>query len=270
MTPTDLAGHLLSRRADTYRTAIILGSGLGPLADDVEDAVHIPYDELAGFPVSGVSSHSGALVLGRLAGLPVVLLSGRSHYYEHGDARVMALPIRTLAALGCTNLVLTNAAGSLREDMPPGSLMLIADHINYSGMNPLIGEAGDDRFVDMSQAYDPSLRQRARKVGTAVDIPLHEGVYLWFSGPSFETPAEIRMARILGADAVGMSTVPEAILARHQGMNVAAISSITNFGAGMTDGVLSHAETKAVAARGVDNFKAFVTRLCGDLAHDIT
>lgn len=263
--PETLACEIMARRPDSYRTAIVLGSGLGPLADDVEDAVHIPYEDLSGFPVSGVSSHSGQVVLGTLAGLPIVLLSGRSHYYEQGDARIMALPIRALAALGCTRIILTNAAGSLREDMPPGSLMLISDHINYSGMNPLIGEPGDDRFVDMSRAYAPDLREQMRTTAKAITLDLFEGVYMWFSGPSFETPAEIRMARILGADAVGMSTVPEAILARHQGLDVMAISSITNYGAGMTEGTLSHAETKSVAAKGVDNFKYLITRFCGDL-----
>jgi len=147
--------------------------------------------------------------------------------------------------------------------------MLIADHINHSGMNPLIGETGDSRFLDMSAAYDSRLRARCARIANDEGLTLFEGVYMWFSGPSFETPAEIRMARLLGADAVGMSTVPETILARRHGLTVAAISAITNFAAGMTDGVLSHDETKAVAAKNMHTFKALLTRLCGDLAHDI-
>ncbi len=268
MSASDAAALLEARRADHYRTAIVLGSGLGALADIVDDAVRVPFQDIPGFPVSGVSSHAGAVVLGRLANLPVVLLAGRAHYYEHGDARVMATPIAALAALGCTHLILTNAAGSLRPDMPPGSLMTITDHINYSGLNPLIGQTGDDRFVDMSAAYDAGLRQRIARQAERLEIPLQEGVYMWFSGPSFETPAEIRMARTLGADAVGMSTVPECILARHQGLTVAAVSSITNFGAGMTGGTLSHHETKTVAQSGAAAFMALITGLCGDLADD--
>ncbi len=240
------------------RTALVLGSGLGGLADEVEDAVRLSYLDLPGFPRSGVSGHAGELVLGRLAGEPVAVLSGRAHYYERGNPREMAVAIATLAALGVERLILTNAAGSLRQDMPPGTAMLITDHIAWSGMNPLIGVEDDSRFVSMVDAYDPGLLAAARAAATDAGIGLAEGVYIWFSGPSFETPAEIRMARLLGADAVGMSTVPEVILARHAGLRVAAISMITNLGAGMTGRALSHDETKSEAAKGAGGFRALI------------
>lgn len=232
------------------RTGVVLGSGLGSLVQDIEEPVRIPYGELPGFPVSGVSGHSGELVAGRLGGVPVIMLSGRVHYYEKGDATAMRLPIQVLKGLGVETLILTNAAGSLREEIPPGSVMQITDHINFSGYNPLIGEPSDGRFVGMTSAYDAGLVAAMRKAAEAEGIPLSSGVYMWFSGPSFETPAEIRMARILGADAVGMSTVPEVILARFFGLRVAAASVITNYGAGMTGGELSHEETKDMAPIG--------------------
>lgn len=240
------------------KTAIVLGSGLGSLADEVVDATRLSFLDLPGFPRSGVSGHAGELVLGWLAGQPVAVLSGRAHYYEHGNPREMALPIATLAALGVERLILTNAAGSLREDMPPGTPMLITDHINWSGLNPLIGVEGDARFVSMVGAYDPALLDLARGAAVDAGIGLAEGVYMWFSGPSFETPAEIRMARLLGADAVGMSTVPEVILARHAGLQVAAFSMITNLGAGMTGAALSHDETKREAAKGAERFRTLI------------
>lgn len=248
------------------RTGLVLGSGLGALADEVEDAVRLSYLDLPGFPRSGVSGHAGELVLGRLAGEPVAVLSGRAHFYERGNPREMAVPIATLAALGVERLVLTNAAGSLRDDLPPGSPMLITDHIAWSGMNPLIGVEDDSRFVSMVDAYDPALLAAARAAGRDAGLALPEGVYMWFSGPSFETPAEIRMARLLGADAVGMSTVPEVILARHAGLKVAAISMITNLGAGMTGRPLSHAETKREAAKGADRFRALLRAFLARLA----
>jgi len=232
------------------RHAIVLGSGLGSLVDQVSEQVRIPYTALDGFPVSGVTGHAGELVAGYLGEEPIIMLSGRAHYYEHGDAKAMRFPIEVMRGLGVQNLILTNSAGSLREDMPPGSVMQIADHINYSGMNPLIGERGDRRFVGMTSAYDAELALDMRNAAIRAGVPLFSGVYMWFSGPSFETPAEIRMARILGADAVGMSTVPEVILARYFGLKVAAASVITNFGAGMTGAELSHEETKDMAPIG--------------------
>lgn len=232
------------------RVAVVLGSGLGTLAEEVEVALRIPYAELPGFPAGRVSGHAGELIAGHIGREPVIMLSGRAHYYESGDPRAMRRPIEVLAGLGVQSIVLTNAAGSLREDMPPGSVMAIADHINYSGLNPLIGEESDARFVGMTAAYDNALAYRMRASAEKLGIPIHKGVYMWFSGPSFETPAEIRMARILGADAVGMSTVPEVILSRFFGLRVAAASVITNFGAGMTGAELSHEETKEMAPAG--------------------
>ena len=232
------------------QTALVLGSGLGKLAEQVTGAIHIPYGDLEGFPAGGVSGHAGEVVAGHIGHAQVILLSGRVHYYEHGNAAAMRLPIECLADIGVKQLILTNSAGSLREDMPPGSVMLITDHINWSGMNPLIGEESDRRFVGMTSAYDAGMMELARKAARAEDVELREGVYMWFSGPSFETPAEIRMARQLGGDAVGMSTVPEVILARFAGLDVAAFSVVTNYGAGMTGAELSHDETKEMAPKG--------------------
>ncbi|MGB7335230.1 MAG: purine-nucleoside phosphorylase [Salaquimonas sp.] len=232
------------------KIALVLGSGLGGLVEKIESPIKIPYGDLEGFPSGGVSGHAGEVVAGTIGGTPVLMLSGRVHYYEHGDAAAMRLPIEVLAAIGVERLVLTNSAGSLRNDLPPGSVMLITDHINWSGMNPLIGEPTDKRFIGMTNAYSHSMMDDIRKVAVDTKIALGEGVYMWFSGPSFETPAEIRMAKMLGADAVGMSTVPEIILARFCGLEVAAFSVITNFGAGMTGSELSHTETKEMAPKG--------------------
>jgi len=230
--------------------AMVLGSGLGALVEAVEDAVRIPFADIPGFPVSGVTGHAGEVVAGRLGGRDVLILSGRVHYYETGDAAVMRPVIEAVRDLGIGTLFLTNSAGSVREDIPPGSVMIIEDHIGFSGRNPLIGEASDARFVGMTSAYDAKLRRRLAEAAKASGETLFGGVYMWFSGPSFETPAEIRMARILGADAVGMSTVPETILARFFGLKVLAASVITNYGAGMTGAELSHAETKEMAPQG--------------------
>jgi purine-nucleoside phosphorylase len=230
--------------------AIVLGSGLGPLAHEVQDAIRIPYGDLPGFPKSGVSGHAGEVVAGDFAGRSVLLLAGRAHYYEHGNAAVMRPALEALAGIGIEKLILTNAAGSLHQDMPPGSVMLITDHINFSGSNPLFGEMTDRRFVGLTEAYDADIRRSIEEAANATGTPLSKGIYMWFSGPSFETPAEIRMARVMGADAVGMSTVPEVILARFLGLRVAACSVITNLAAGMTGGELSHQETKDMAPVG--------------------
>jgi purine-nucleoside phosphorylase len=234
------------------RAGIVLGSGLGGYADEVEAVATIPYADLPGFPAPGVAGHLGKLVLGRVGGTPVALLAGRAHYYEHGRADVMKVAVRTLAGLGCETLILTNSAGSLRREMPPGSVMLITDHINFTGQSPLFGESGNDRFVDMVGAYDGASAQRLRAIASAAGVTLHQGVYLWFCGPSFETAAEIRAAAALGADAVGMSTVPEVILARHARMKVAALSIVTNFAAGMSEEKLSHAHTLENARLAAD------------------
>jgi purine-nucleoside phosphorylase len=234
---------------------IVLGSGLGGLADEVEGALAIPYHELPGFPLPSVSGHAGRLVVGALEGRRVALFQGRGHYYERGDARAMGGAIEAFARLGGRALLLTNAAGALREEWTPPALVAIVDHINFSGTNPLIGLASDDRFVPLTQAYDPDLRASLFRAARDADLALHEGVYMWFSGPSFETPAEIRAAKILGADLVGMSTVPEVILARLNGLRCVAVSMVTNFAAGLAGGDPTHAETKEVAALGAANFK---------------
>lgn len=248
------------------RVAMVLGSGLGALVEEVEGAVRIPYGDLPGFPQSGVTGHAGTVVAGRLSGQSVLMLSGRSHYYEHGNAAAMRPALEALAGLGVTTLVLTNAAGSLDEDIVPGSVMLIEDHINFAGTNPLFGEPTDRRFVGMTEAYDADLRAAFTRAAERAGVELKRGVYMWFSGPSFETPAEIRMARIMGATAVGMSTVPEVIVARFLGLRVVACSVITNLAAGMTGAELSHDETKDVAPEGGAKLAAVLRQAIGDLA----
>jgi purine-nucleoside phosphorylase len=229
------------------RIAVVLGSGWSGLTDHIHAAQRIPYATLDGFPRATVAGHAGELWLGRIGTHEVAVMSGRKHAYESGSVDGMKIPLQTLRALGCEVLVQTNAAGSLRPDMPPGSLMLLTDHINLSQRSPLVGEVGSERFVDMSNAYDPELRVTARAVASLGKVTLHEGVYLWVFGPQFETPAEIRMFRQFGADAVGMSTVPETILARRAGMRVLAMSLMTNMAAGLSDESLSHAHTLSTA-----------------------
>lgn len=240
----------IARAAPGFRpkVAVVLGSGLGGFADEVKTIATIPYGELPYFPQTTVGSHAGKLVLGHVGPTPVAVLQGRAHYYERGRADEMKGAIRAMAALGCETLLQTNAAGSLRLDMPPGSAMVITDHINFTGVNPLFGESGDGRFVDMVDAYDPALVKKLLMAAKQANVLCHDGVYMWFSGPSFETPAEIRAARVLGADAVGMSTAPETILARHAGMKVAALSLMTNYAAGLVPGTLAHDQTIAVAS----------------------
>ena len=246
------------------KTAIILGSSLGALAEAVQDPLVIPYTDLPGFPVPKISGHAGKLFVGTLGGQEVAVLAGRAHPYESGNAAVMRPAIEMLKGAGIETLILTNAAGSLKPEMRPGSIMLIADHINYSGMNPLIGQHGDENFVPMTNAYDPALRQRFHAAAKAEGIALHEGVYCWYSGPSFETPAEIRMFQIIGGSAVGMSTAPETILARRFGLKVAGLSVITNLAAGIEGASPSHDETKREGAKAAENMKALVTRFLKD------
>ena len=225
---------LIHARAGTapVRLGLILGSGLGHLAGAV-DGVAIPYGDLPGFPHAGVSGHNPNLVIGDLEGQRVAVFGAREHYYENGNAAAMRPALTLLKALGAGFLIATNAAGSLRADIRPGDLMLLSDHINFSGLNPLIGERTDARFVPMTAAHDPGLRAALCASAAAVGVALPEGVYAWYSGPSFETPAEIRAIRTLGGDAVGMSTVPEVILARFLGLRVAAIATITNRASGL-------------------------------------
>ena len=241
------------------RTAIILGSSLGPVAEAVSDPLVIPYGDIPGFPLSRVSGHAGKLVVGKLGGVEVAVLQGRSHPYESGNPAAMRPAVEMLREVGIDTLILTNAAGSLDVKMRPGAIMLITDHINYAGMNPLVGQQGDENFVPMTDAYDPALRKRMLAAAEAKNLTLHQGVYVWFSGPSFETPAEIRMAQIIGGNAVGMSTVPETILARRFGLKVAGLSVITNLGAGLEGANPSHAETKSEGAKAADNMKTLLT-----------
>lgn len=247
------------------RTALVLGSGLGGLVEAVENPIRFPYEDLDGFPQSGVTGHAGELVAGTLNGKAVIVLSGRSHYYEQDDAAVMRPALEILKGLGIERLILTNSAGSLQDELPPGSVMMITDHINFSGTNPLIGEETDERFVGMTSAYDPDICATLEKAAKAVGVQMGSGVYMWFSGPSFETPAEIRMAKTFGADAVGMSTVPEVILGRFLGLKCAACSVITNFGAGMTGAELSHDETKEMAPIGGKRLQAILMRAIAEL-----
>jgi purine-nucleoside phosphorylase len=262
----ELAALIRSRAgAEPPRLGLILGSGLGHLAEAVRGEA-IDYADLPGFPHAGVSGHNPRLVLGDLEGVRVAVFGGRAHYYERGNPAEMRLPLEVLKVLGTESLILTNAAGSLRADIPPGGLMLLADHINLSGANPLIGEADDARFVPMTEAHDPAMRAALKSAASAEGVELPEGVYCWFSGPSFETPAEIRAAKVLGADAVGMSTVPEVILARFLGLRGAAVSVVTNMGAGMSAEAISHEHTKAMAPLGAAKLERVLRRYLRDLA----
>jgi purine-nucleoside phosphorylase len=235
--------------------AIVLGSGLGPFADEAREAVAISYLDIPGFPVPSVEGHAGRLVVGTIEGRSVALFQGRGHYYERGDANAMRIAIDAFRALGGEALLLTNAAGGLNKEWRPPALVAITDHINFSGTNPMIGHAGSDRFVPLTKAYDETLLATLREAARGAEVELNEGVYMWFSGPSFETPAEIRAARILGADLVGMSTVPEVILGRRAGLRCAAVSVVTNYAAGLAGGDPSHEETQAVAHEASDRFK---------------
>lgn len=234
------------------KIAVLLGSGWGPFAQQVQDAVEVPYGDLPAFPSlapgQGVGGHVGLLRAGRIGAVDVLVLAGRKHAYETVEPDGMNGAIRALAAIGVQVLVQTNAAGSMDPALRPGELMLINDHLNLVQRTPLVGETGDLRFVDMSNAYCPRLRVQAQAAAQAAGTPLPEGVYAWVLGPQFETPAEIRMLRTLGAQAVGMSTVPETIVARHAGLRVLALSLITNMAAGMTTETLSHAHTLATAS----------------------
>ncbi|NNG03785.1 MAG: purine-nucleoside phosphorylase [Inquilinus sp.] len=252
------AAEIAAARAPglTPRVALVLGSGLGPLAERIADAVAVPYGDLPGFPEAGVEGHAGRLVLGRLAGVAVACLQGRAHAYEGKGFDVMATPVRTMKMLGCEAIYLTCAAGSLRREVDAGRLMTITDHINMQGGNPLAGPNDPElgpRFPPLVDAYDPALRRLQGAAAEALGIDLADGVYCAWLGPSFETPAEVRMIQGFGADAVGMSTVPECILARHCGLTVTATAVITNLGVGLSDAPVDHAQTlRAATAAGKD------------------
>ena len=237
-------------------TAVILGSGLGALGDLVENPVIIPYAEIEGFPQSTVSGHKGRLIIGRLEGKDILCMQGRVHLYEGHSPQSINTFIKAFQLLGIKNLIVTNASGSLTAELPAGTIMLISDHINLSGANPLVGPNDDafgPRFPDMSNAYDAELRTRVRQIAARENIPLAEGVYLMVSGPTFDTPAEVRAYRILGADTVGMSTVPEVICAVHSGMRFLGFSVIVNLGCGLKQGALNHAETLREAEKASAN-----------------
>jgi purine-nucleoside phosphorylase len=261
------ASAYLNRRGvlGRFDCALVLGTGLGRLGEEVEEPLAIQYTDVPHFPPVGVSGHGGQLIVGRVAGKRVMIFQGRAHFYETGDPAAMRVPIAVAAAFGIPSILFTNAAGAVKAELQPNSHVVITDHINYSGLNPLLGDRGDRRFVPMTNAYDDRLRRKMRLAGAAAGVLLSEGVYMWFSGPSFETPAEIRMARALGADLVGMSTVPEVILARYYGLRVVALSLVTNAAAGIGIPAHSHGDTKGVAAGAAPNLhrliSAFLARL---------
>ena len=241
--------------------AVILGSGLGGLAAAIESAVRIPFGDIPGFPEATVVGHEGAAIVGSLGGREVVALSGRFHMYEGHSAALAAFPVRVFHAMGVRDLFVSNAAGGISSRLAVGDLMMISDHLNLMGANPLVGPAqdGETRFPDMTDAYDPGLRKILRTTAEALDILVREGVYAGLLGPSYETPAEVKMLKLLGADAVGMSTVPEVIMARALGIRVAGISCITNAAAGVTGSALSHAEVLETTRRVSSAFEALVT-----------
>lgn len=242
--------------------ALVLGSGLGEIAEEIQDAVRIPYEEIPNFPVSTIEGHVGQLVYGDLAGQKVIALQGRFHYYEGYDLETVTRPIRVFKELGVKKLIVTNAAGGVNTTFHPGDLMMITDHLNFTGANPLIGKnyADGPRFLDMSQAYSLRGQEILRQSAQELAISLKEGVYAWMTGPTYETPAEIRAIRLLGADAVGMSTVPEVIVAGHAGMEVVGISCITNYAAGM-QASLDHQEVMATSQQVKPIFKKLVYKL---------
>ena len=259
------AAEYLMERIDTApRMAIVLGSGLGPLADELADPLVIPYAQIPGFPASTAPGHAGRLVCGTLAGKSVLAMQGRFHHYEGYTMDKVVFPVRVFRAMGVQRILLTNACGGANPGFKVGEFMIIRDHINLTGQNPCIGPNDDSigpRFFDMSKTYSPALRTLARKAGRDLGMELREGVYAWFTGPSFETPAEIRMARMLGADAVGMSTVPEAIAAAHCGLEILGISCITNMAAGMLDQSITSEEVLAISAERRPEFTALIKRI---------
>ncbi len=258
------AAGYLKAHLPPFRTVLVLGSGLGAYGESLGSSLEIPYQEIPGFPVSTVAGHAGKLIFGETGGKPVLVMSGRFHYYEGLSMKELALPIRVFSTLGAQSLILTNAAGGVNLSYAPGDLMMITDHINLSGSNPLIGPNEDrfgPRFPDLSEAYTPSLQQLARECAKSLGLSLKEGVYCMMSGPAYETPAEIRMIRQFGADAVGMSTVPEVIAAAHCGLKVVAFSSITNMAAGIVGAPITHQEVIESGRKSAAAFAALITEL---------
>ncbi|WP_137008374.1 xanthosine phosphorylase [Aquitalea aquatilis] len=281
MTDSDLhakpavSARLIRQRCPDFqpRAALILGSGLGGLADAITNGQCFSYAELPGFPVSSVSGHAGELIAGWLDGLPVLCLKGRGHFYEGQGMEVMRDAVRCCRLLGCELLLVTNAAGSMRREVGPGQLVALSDHINFMPQSPLVGrndEAFGPRFFSLANAYDQDLRQRLQQIAARCEIPLAEGVFAAYTGPNFETPAEIRMMQLLGCDVVGMSVVPEVIAARHCGLKVLAVSAITNHAEGLSDTPLSHEQTLRCAAQASRDFIRLLHAFCADLAGDAT
>ncbi|MBD2869590.1 purine-nucleoside phosphorylase [Paenibacillus arenilitoris] len=260
----EAAQYIRERTELMPEIGLIMGSGLGVLGDYLEEAVTIAYHDIPHFPISTVEGHAGELLLGKLSGRTVLLMRGRFHMYEGYGPELTAFPVRVMKALGVKTLLVTNAAGGVNTGYEAGNLMLISDHLNLTGKNPLVGPNDDElgvRFPDMSEAYSKRLRAIARDIAQSQDITLREGVYAGLLGPTYETPAEIRMLRVLGADAVGMSTVAEVIAARHSGIEVAGISCISNMAAGILDQPLSHTEVMETTERVKSQFLGLVTAL---------
>lgn len=259
----EAAQYIKDQGVDTLEVGLILGSGLGELADEIEDRVVIQYTDIPSFPVSTVEGHAGQLVCGTLGGKKVIALQGRFHYYEGYTMEVVTFPIRVMSELGVESMIVTNAAGGVNRDFTPGDLMMITDHINFFGTNPLIGANDEEqgpRFPDLSQAYDLEYQEYIKEAASELNLPLKEGVYFGMTGPTYESPAEIRMINTLGGDSVGMSTVPEVIVARHAGIRVAGISCITNFAAGL-GGELNHEDVIEVSTKIRSSFKSLVVTL---------
>lgn len=279
----EAAAFIQSKYAKSIKTAVVLGSGLGSFADQLSNSVKIPYEQIPHFARSTVEGHAGQLVLGEIGGVSIAVQQGRFHFYEGYEMEQVTFPMRTFGSMGIENVILTNAAGSLKSEMIPGSLMLISDHLNCFGVNPLRGaneKRFGPRFPDMTSAYDPELQEIATQAADEIakerfekreDIELkdflHRGIYCGLSGPTYETPAEIHMYRLFGADALGMSTVPETIVARHQGMRVLGISCITNYGAGMTDGEIDHEHVMQTGEQVAAIFKELLRRVIVRMSH---
>lgn len=261
------AAYIKEQGVNEVEVGLILGSGLGELADEIADRIVIQYTDIPSFPISTVEGHEGQLVYGTLGGKKVLALQGRFHYYEGYSMNTVTFPVRVMNALKTKSLIVTNAAGGVNESFTPGDLMLITDHINFFGTNPLIGKNDPKfgpRFPDLSVAYDAEYREHAEEVATKLGIDLKKGVYFGVTGPTYETPAEIKMIRTLGGDAVGMSTVPEVIIARHAGIRVVGISAITNYAAGMGK-ELNHEDVIEVSAQIRVKFKEFITNLLDNI-----
>jgi purine-nucleoside phosphorylase len=264
----DAARAIRSRTAVDAQTAIVLGSGLGAFADEFDDRVALPYSEIPGFVTSTAQGHVGSLVVGNVAGLQVVAMQGRVHYYEGYSLEEVTFPIRAFNCLGIRNLILTNAAGGIDVQLSQGALMVISDHLNLMGVNPLRGPNDDQlgpRFPDMSEVYSRELQELATEEARSLGVTVRRGIYAALSGPSYETPAEIHMLRSFGADAVGMSTVPEAIVARHMGMKVLGLSCITNMAAGISEAPINHEEVIETGQKVRETFTLLLRRIIGKI-----